>query len=144
MKSACVYYGKLRYVSDTFDVTFTEPRITVRTITLRNVFEYRGMGDTGKVCVEFPCYDAAAWLRIWYYMKHKPEMPVHIICVLDDEMQAREFFSMVGYSATTLDIAFGMPALYGIYRGNIGKEESLFFPARDITTGEYSFYEVAT
>ena len=136
-------FGDVNYSSELCNIVFDEPKLTIDKINLRDCFSFIRDGYTGKLCLEFPCYDAGAWIRLWYFSRHKKKEPVSVLCVFNDRQQALSFFETVSYSTDHLSVQYKDSGIYGILRGDLGHSSKIFSAVRDYETGEYDLFNVA-
>ena len=135
-------FGDVSYKKDLYGVVMDE-KLTVDKINLRDNFTFERDGFNGNICVEFPCYDAGAWIRLWYFIRHKKKDPVSVLCVFNTRQQAVSFFSMLAYSMEHLSVQYKGSEVYGILRGDLGRDGKIFSAVKDYESDDYELFDVA-
>lgn len=123
------YFGNVGYLSD---------RVFIQqdngSYYLRNVY---GIGKSSKnrVCVEFPCYDIAAWIRVLWFVKSQPrdkdaskyeqKMPFNVVCVLDSLKQVSEFFDFVRSTYPFKEVREGYGGIFAIVRPSLTQDSPM-------------------
>lgn len=110
------------------------------TFNLRNVF---GIEKNSKsyVCVEFPCYDIGAWVRVYRFMQTQPrekdnedfeyarKLPYSVVCILDNLEQVEEFFNFMKIEYPYDEVRPGYGGIFAMVRSDLtekGKAPRLF------------------
>lgn len=135
-------FGDVSYKKDLYGIVIDE-KLTVDKINLRDNFTFERDGFNGNICVEFPCYDAGAWIRLWYFIRHKKKDPVSVLCVFNTRQQAVSFFSVLAYSMEHLSVQYKGSEVYGILRGDLGRDGKIFSAVKDYESDDYELFDVA-
>lgn len=136
-------FGDVTYEGELHNVSISEERVTIDKICLRDHFSFTREGFSGDLCVEFPCFDAAAWIRLFYFSRHKTSKPLSVVCVFDSRQQAILFYRMISYSTEHLSVQYKKNGIYGILRGDLGKSSKIFSAVKDFETDDYDLFDVA-
>ena len=110
------------------------PRGRSYEVAMRNSFKYE---KNRVIAVEFPCFDVAAWFRIWhlYQMFKYDSLPISVLCVFDNDTQARSFCDMLGCKIAHINPSMQKEGLYMTFRYLLGQPKKIvsLVPGEDIT-----------
>ena len=125
------YFPKASFTGEVSDPVPVKTGTSVSMIRLRNAFTYPTQSGKGYVFVEMPFMDAGSWLRLKLLTDaYAGRDPVSVICVVEDEEQARQLFSAINYEHNDFEVPLdleGINGIYGIFLKDLGGE--IFAPS---------------